>query len=697
MPQVPVYGGGAPTVGLEIAPAARPSGLGVPDTSGLQRGIENVSNVLGDVAQDLMARATDARAKELDIETADAFRSILNDPDKGYFAKQGRNAIDAYEPTRAELQKAIKSRADTLQDGALKQAYLEVANRRLESALNSVDGYALKANQDWQNQTSEARISAARNDAVANFTDPKQVSLQVNTGIAELDDLAERNGWAPEFLAEKKRAFESGTLTAIVSRMATDSYSNAAAYFEANKGRMTATDAVSADAVIRQAKAEREAKAAESREAFASDFLIGLRRGEKNYTDIEEAYSSGFLTGSQRATMTIYLDDKVAKDEERAAQLMRVDLAGNGGPPLDPSNSEDRKAVDQHFFAVTQNWTGMNGREVTDRAVDYAAQKGIVPSPLMSNIVGSLRAGTPAQQVEAAQTLSKLREANPELIKDFSKEDISRGNLIATYVDYGASPEKAVEMVTEAMKFDANVRKEREREYTEAQRGVFGEVSNDDYLVDAFATGGILGFFKSEPSVAAEIRTAFDVLAREEYVKHGNFESARKTALDYVNSTWGVTGVGGESRIMKWAPEKYYGVTGLSASENSEWMEQQLQKEVTSGTLGGVETPQLFESDVSERLILSPGGTFSDGRPYYSVTLMGTDGLPRLMTNSRGEPLRWFPDWEASDKAAEMKAEREEMVEDARAARERLLEGKNSFGATGSTARGRKPKMPEIR
>ena len=661
MPQIPVYGGGAPTVQSTPTPIVR-GGNTAPDLSGVSRGVADLAQGVNSIRITMAETA----AKELDIETSEAIRSLLNDPERGYLAMQGKNAVDGYEPTRAALQKIVDDRASSIQDGMLKSAYLGVAQRRLESAFGSVDAHARQANVTWQNQTAEARLSAAMNDAVANYTDPQQVALQINTGFAELDEIAARSGWTPEVLGERKRAYESGTLKAIIARRASTSYTDAAAFFEANKDRLTAADAVSSDAVIRQAEAERRARAAEAREAFASDFLIAMRRGEKTYSDIEAAYEQGYITPSARASMTLYLDEQVAREQERANDMMRVEAAGSGGPLLDPSSTADRKALNQHFEAVAETWTSLPPDEVVDRAVDYAVQKGMIPDRLQGMVAGQLRAGSPAQQVHAADTIQKLRSANPELLKDFTNEDISRGNLIAQYVSYGAPPERAVELATEAMQVDENVRQARDREYAEKVKetmgvGLWGATATgpDPVLKDAFGPTGFFSMFRADPEIEAAVGAEFDALARAEYQRHGNFDAARTTALDHITRTWGTTEIGGEKRVMKWAPEKYYGIPALSASENSEWMQRQLEDDVRG--IGG-----MFESDIDGRLMLTPGGTFSDGLPFYRVGLMGSDGIPRLVMNDKGEPMRWVPQWETSAKAKELAERREELVEDAR-------------------------------
>ena len=80
-----------------------------------------------------------------------------------------------------------------------------------------------------------------------------------------------------------------------------------------------------------------------------------------------------------------------------AALHMCAAAAGNGGPPLDPKNGEDKKALNLLYDATRQNWSGLSLEQQLDRAIAFSAQKGIVPEAFQGTIRGALRSSDPAQ------------------------------------------------------------------------------------------------------------------------------------------------------------------------------------------------------------------------------------------------------------------------------------------------------------
>lgn len=655
MPKVPDYydWGSRPTT--QITPSVNYGPL-ADSARGLQetaQGLANAGATLTDMAAKQAEDTLRTNLAAADTLNADEQRKILNDPTNGFFNKKGRDALDAYDAVKQQLADLYQRNGQAFEDNpSAKADYAHIASVRMRSALDAIDEHVSQERNRWMDGTSKARLDSATNDAVANYTDPRMVNTALAIGKGEIMDMADRNGWSPEQTDAAIRDFQSNTHRAIISRFANESPGLAANYFNRVKGSLTAEDAVASDNVLKQAEAEAKARQAEAQAAWESDFTIALRRGEKSYADVEDAYKAGRISPSFRTTATLWLDTNLEKLQEHADNLQRVENAGAGGPLLDPTNADDRKALNEHYDAMVQQWKTLPAGEIVDRTVDYAATKGIVPERLKILVDGELRAGGPAQQVHAAETLEKLRLRNPELMKDFNAEAISRGNLIAQYVRYGASPEDAVTKADEASRLDKNVTEARDKDYLKAVTANQPKVSTIDVARSKLASEFDQGWFSAEPSVAADVAAEYDTIARDEYRKHGDLKAAQQTALDMVKRQWGVTRIGdGSPRLMKDAPEKYYGVPGLTPKENADWMQKQLVDEVQKGGL--------FSSDPTGRISLMahPTATARDGMPLYAVVLTGEDGIPRVMTNDKGLPLAWRPDFASSGAAKDRATE----------------------------------------
>ncbi|MBF0169383.1 MAG: hypothetical protein HQL45_17385 [Alphaproteobacteria bacterium] len=421
---------------------------------------------------------------------------------------------------------------------------------------------------------------------------------------------------------------------------------------------------------IERGQREAEKASEQKRSRWFSDFDISLHRGERTYSDIEAAYQGGYLKPHERAAATLYLDQRHKKETEALVEIGRVNAAFTGeGLPLDPKSEADRKAVDNYFAAASQNWQGLAPNDVRARAIRYAAQPGIgiLPSPVKAEIRGWLRAGTPEQKVEAANTLAQIRTANPQLLNDIAEEDLAMGNLVGDYAAAGVRPEEAVRLAEEGLRVPKADREARGGQYADLSK----KYPPADYLAKE-ANGSWLyrHTVGSNPQVPPEMVGEFDQLARTEFKRHGNWDAARKTAGDSLRRVWGVSSLGGGTKWMKGAPESFYGVSGMDVTDNAKWMREQLIADL--GTSGGMFDPS--EGPLEKRVLVAPDPygrmDSATGLPLYSIMLKSSDGILNPVLDANGKPMPWHPDWKSSPEAKRRQDELTKKVEDARTKRE---------------------------
>jgi murein DD-endopeptidase MepM/ murein hydrolase activator NlpD len=85
---------------------------------------------IGDRVQEQM---DDANTKAAETSFLQSSQSILNDPDKGYFRQQGKNAVDQYQPTQEALVKAGNDAQAGLTNSIQKQMFKQVLQSHLLS------------------------------------------------------------------------------------------------------------------------------------------------------------------------------------------------------------------------------------------------------------------------------------------------------------------------------------------------------------------------------------------------------------------------------------------------------------------------------------------------------------------------------------------------------------------------------------
>jgi hypothetical protein len=500
------------------------------------------------------------------------------------------------------------------------------------------------------------------------------------------------------------------------------------------------------------ADATQQKQLAALQSATEADLAVKLERGQAGYVELNTAMESGTVSNDFWKNQTIALDKKTLQDATDAQLIAKARAAGAGGMLLDPRNADDRKGLNMLFDQTAATWQSLPPDQLINNSVAFAVQKAIVPDKLQALIRGGLRSGDATPAILAADTLQKLRNANPELLNDFNQQDIRLGNLISTYTSDGVPPAKAVELANASMNVSDVDRKARDADY-DAQRGKDAteqSKSDEGWLAKQIdGPASWYQFWRRDPQIGAQAKAEFNNLAQLEFERTGELEASRKTALDYMNRVWAVTQVGasenlpwnikdlrddiatsGQPRLMKFAPEKFYGVPGLTADENASWMNEQLLADVSN--VEGSKQPALppnrdqllrdelaaqrtegfsdFEllarlgargrqlpefsptlpvhmphTDADEantehpvtldRLMVTPDPTRTDaqGRPVYQISLRGSDGLLYAVTGNDGKPVMWHPDWDTSAEKARRAAELNKVVDEARLDRKRLL------------------------
>lgn len=420
--------------------------------------------------------------------------------------------------------------------------------------------------------------------------------------------------------------------------------------------------------------------------AYNSDFEIALNRGQKSYADIEQAYQSGLISPEQRQQYTTKLDEYnhlTLKDKEGA---QRVNLALGGTGFLDPKNADDKKAVDNHYKAwldAVQNQAAISGAPVDaatlqSKQIELVNRYGMIPTTLQGALRGQLRSGSADQKAAAADMIDKLRVKNPELLNDFADEDIKAAINLNSLVSAGYSPDKAVQRIADQLKVTPEIKKNRDEQFTAALKA-----NKPEDIIRSQLTSWLPSWLPFTGPEAANPRTIppemqadFTTLARDEFLRTGNFDAASKSSLQQLQKTWGPSavgvgnpkssGIGTEAdtgmRWMKFAPEKFYGA-GTPDVNNSEWMNEQLLDEVKPFA------QKEWGSVSKDNVALSPAFVKTpQGGPAYYVNVLDKNGVLQPVNKTNGDPLIWWPDWKSSkeiDRLIERDKARAQRVKDA--------------------------------
>ena len=258
MPTVPTYD--LPTVDLAAGNPGLVSGGGsvspIPDIAGKQMtqmggALMQTGMTMRKVADQLNYDIADAAAKGFDNQLSEQFRTIINDPEKGYLAQNGKMAVDGREGTIKSLNDTRQKIEDEITDPLQLQMFRAVANKRMQIALGQVDSHALQQAKIYDIGEGKARVNNAIDDAAANYStwnmkDPDgkatgPFNLFKTTAVQEMNLLADKMGLSKDS-AQRKEMVQTGLTklhTDVISNfIAKDNTPAAAAYLKANKGEI---------------------------------------------------------------------------------------------------------------------------------------------------------------------------------------------------------------------------------------------------------------------------------------------------------------------------------------------------------------------------------------------------------------------------------------------------------------------------
>lgn len=406
-----------------------------------------------------------------------------------------------------------------------------------------------------------------------------------------------------------------------------------------------------ADGEIRSREAE--AKAAQA--AASADIIatLGVRinqyaNGQTNdvsQLDIDAIKDK--VRPATWATLQTAFDDARARREASDGARVNVAQLIESGGHIDPTDSKQKAGYDAYFRNDVLPRLAQSANP--DAAViEFVGRQGVIPETLKAKIRTDMRAGTPEEKIAATQMLDQFKSINPQIVNDFSEEEIRLGSLVSANIDRGMKPNEAVRAADEALRVPKGTRQALEQAYNDQTKikGVDGTTAQQRWLKSQFAdwwrwTGSI----NVLPAVAAES----DEVVRNEYVRNGgDLEAARKSASDILRARFGVSEVNGSPTIMRNPPEQHYEFPGKSPSVVAKAIRDEAIADVAADALKDPSNP--ISTD-TVRLLPYPiiGRTSPDGKPVYAVQVRDAAGQwhTQIETNPKaldyGNPKAWYP------------------------------------------------------
>jgi soluble lytic murein transglycosylase-like protein len=193
-------------------------------------------------ADDIRGQIAEARTKEAENAFHQAASEVLTAPETGYFTQRGRAAIDSAETVRKSLYDLARQHEEKLEDPLAKRMFRDVIMPRMTGYAAQVNNHYSREAVDYNNTQSESRVANLVQEGVDNHTQPEIVLRSLASARAEIVDMGQRNGWAPEVVQQRLRTVESNYHAQQVSRWLDRDPVKAQEYLNKNAGYMHGND-----------------------------------------------------------------------------------------------------------------------------------------------------------------------------------------------------------------------------------------------------------------------------------------------------------------------------------------------------------------------------------------------------------------------------------------------------------------------
>lgn len=244
-------------------------------------GIGEQVTQLGDLMFD---RETTAQATERDTMLSNQIRDLIYNPETGFAAMKGSNAVGARQRTIDQLE-ALKASAYDGLNATAKRKLESSLTRRISGALDTVERHTLGERDGWLAGASAARVEAAYQDSLFN---PADTAAALSVIESETRAQGIREGWGAERTNVELEAKRSKLYTDQITRIASADPIAAMEYLRANQDKMVGSDVVNIEARLQPEVKKaigRQKGAAAAFSGVSDTYLRNIRTAESGGND----------------------------------------------------------------------------------------------------------------------------------------------------------------------------------------------------------------------------------------------------------------------------------------------------------------------------------------------------------------------------------------------------------------------------
>lgn len=335
MARVPTTAGGF----VDRRGGAMPA-LQAPDATAGFREIGQATQRLGGAlaqqaeADDAIDAARDeAAARMVDTEYSDWSRERLFTGDDAFYSKEGF-AADA---ARGDLESAIDKQRDDYLARAANPRQRELMTRALERRIaadkEGIGRYSVQQYRVEERRQSEARLGAARNDALTYFEDPVRFADEMLVGESEIRNAGAKAGEGKETTDLRVQEWQSGVYGGVGAKLIQNGrIDDAIAWVDQARDHMLPADEDRLDAALYRPLLERKVDG-------LADYIMGLQPAPTSAGPTAPS-SGGRVTGSMMYNITA-VSESGNRERDAKGNLITSPAGAKGKMQVMPGTERD--------------------------------------------------------------------------------------------------------------------------------------------------------------------------------------------------------------------------------------------------------------------------------------------------------------------------------------------------------------------
>ncbi|ALQ01492.1 transglycosylase SLT domain-containing protein [Pseudomonas brassicacearum] len=232
-----------PSIDAPLPVGQASSGVATYDGTQMARANAQVGQAIGGAITNLVDQAIQrddtANVMQAEQKLSEWKLGAMFDPDKGVYAKSGRDALGVSTTTLPEFEKQVEQIGKGLTTEAQRARWQTITSSQRNSLSSELSRYELGQREKYHNDVADGQRQSAIQGAAMYAGDPDQVAYYQGKLLTVEGYEAKRKGLPPELVEQKILSAKTKLNAAVIEQLATRDPIKASEYFTANAINMT--------------------------------------------------------------------------------------------------------------------------------------------------------------------------------------------------------------------------------------------------------------------------------------------------------------------------------------------------------------------------------------------------------------------------------------------------------------------------